>query len=142
MWEITVTGNYGDTCTVPEQIPLRHAEQTSSSSSPNKRLLVILNERPHVILNLFQDNEQPSHVTLKQVQDDERGHEESVLELREPRRQCPKLLLSMASHRARPRKLSTTNPRNTPLYFVRENMLDKVEQIVNKGSNADHTGPA
>ena len=26
-----------------------------------------------VILNLFQDNEQPSHVILKQVQDDERG---------------------------------------------------------------------
>jgi hypothetical protein len=25
-----------------------------------------------VILNLFQDNEQPSHVILKQVQDDER----------------------------------------------------------------------
>jgi hypothetical protein len=29
-------------------------------------------KRPLVILNLFQDNEQPSHVILKQVQDDEK----------------------------------------------------------------------
>ncbi len=79
---------------------------------------------------------------LKQVQDDEQGHEESVLELREPRRQCAKLLLSMASHCASPRELSTANPRNTPLHFVGENMLDKQEQIVNKGSNAAHAGPA
>jgi hypothetical protein len=79
---------------------------------------------------------------LKQVQDDEHGDEESVFELREPRRQCTKLLLSMASHRASPRKLSTTNPQNTPRYFGGENMLDRIEQIVNNGSNAAHAGPA
>jgi hypothetical protein len=44
--------------------------------------------------------------------------------------------------RDRPRKLSTANPRNTPLHFGDENMLDKLEQIVNTGSNAAHAGPA
>jgi hypothetical protein len=41
------------------------------ASSPNKRPPAVLNT-PLVILNLFQDNEQTSHVILKQVQDDER----------------------------------------------------------------------
>ena len=35
---------------------------------------------PIVILNLFQDKEQPSHVILKQVQDDERGRTSGIFE--------------------------------------------------------------